>query len=114
MIGPGETLFQWGNEPEIYLYARRSPPTGVLWAQHMQTGPLRVSLRTRALGQLAVADPQLVVFSRDQPPPTGALGEWFRERYEPHPTRVKQQKGFSFWVRRGGTLERRLRAQSRD
>ena len=114
MIGPGETFFQWGNEPEIYLYARRSPPTGVLWAQHMQTGPLRISLRTRALGQLAVADPQLVVFSRDQPPPTGALGAWLEERYEPHPTRVKQQKGFSFWVRRGGTLQRRLRAQSRD
>jgi len=108
MIGPGETFFQWGNEPEIYLYARRSPPTGVLWAQHMQTGPLRISLRTRALAQLSVADPQLVVFSRDQPPPTGALGAWFRERYEPHPTRVKQQKGFSFWVRRGGTLQRRL------
>jgi len=112
MIGPGETFFQWGNEPEIYLYARRSPPTGVLWAQHMQTGPLRISLRTRALGQLAVADPQLVVFSRDQPPPTGALGAWLEERYEPHPTREKQQKGFSFWVRRGGTLQRRLRAQS--
>jgi hypothetical protein len=77
----------------------------------MQTGPLRISLRARSLGQLAVADPQLVVFSRDQPPPTGALGEWFRERYEPHPTRIKQEKGFSFWVRRGGTLERRLRAQ---
>jgi hypothetical protein len=108
MLGPGETFFQWGNEPELYLYARRSPPTGVLWAQHVQTGPLRFVLRARALSQLAVADPQLVVFSRDQPPPTGALGEWFKERYEPHPTRVKQQKGFSFWVRRGGTLQRRL------
>ena len=101
MIGPGETIFQWGNEPEIYLYARRSPPSGVLWAQHMQTGPLRNSLRSRALAQLSVADPQLVVFSNDQPPPTGALGAWFNERYEPHPTRVKQQKGFSFWVAAG-------------
>ena len=112
MIGPGETFFQWGNEPEIYLYAQRSPPCGVLWAQHMQTGPLRIQLRSRALQQLSLADPQLVVFSRDQPPPTGALGAWFRERYEPHPTRVRQQKGFSFWVRRGGALQRRLRAES--
>ena len=111
MIGPGETFFQWGNEPEIYLYARRSPPTGVLWAQHMQAGPLRFILRSRALAQLSLADPQLVVLSRDEPPPTGALGEWFKERYEPHPTRVRQQKGFSFWVRRGGTLQRRLLAQ---
>jgi len=111
MIGPGETLFQWGNEPEIYLYARRSPPTGVLWAQHMQTGPLRNQLRSRALTQLSLADPQLVVLSNDQPRPTGALGAWFKERYEPHPTRVRQQKGFSFWVRRGGTLQRRLLAE---
>jgi hypothetical protein len=111
MIGPGETFFQWGNEPEIYLYARRSPPTGVLWAQHMQAGPLRFILRSRALAQLSLADPQLVVLSRDEPPPTGALGEWFKERYEPHPTRVRQQKGFSFWVRRGGTLQRRLLAE---
>jgi hypothetical protein len=114
MIGPGETFFQWGNEPEMYLYAQRSPPSGVLWAQHMQTGPLRLQLRSRALQQLSLADPQLVVFSRDQPPPTGALGAWFKERYEPHPTRVRQQKGFSFWVRRGGTLQRRLLAESRD
>jgi 4-amino-4-deoxy-L-arabinose transferase-like glycosyltransferase len=111
MIGPGETLFQWGNQPEIYLYARRSPPTGVLWAQHMQTGPLRNQLRSRALTQLSVADPQLVVLSHDEPRPTGALGAWFKERYEPHPTRVRQQKGFSFWVRRGGTLQRRLLAE---
>jgi hypothetical protein len=114
MIGPGETIFQWGNEPEIYLYARRSPPSGVLWAQHMQTGPLRNQLRARALEQLSLADPQLVVFSRDQPPPTGALGAWFNERYEPHPTRVRQQKGFSFWVRRGGPLQRRLLTESRE
>ena len=112
MLAPGETFFQWGNEPEMYLYARQSPPTGVLWAQYMQTGPLRVTLRSRALAQLSLADPQLVVFSRDQPPPTGALGAWFKERYEPHPTRVRQQKGFSFWVRRGGTLQRRLLAES--
>jgi hypothetical protein len=114
MMGPGETFFQWGNEPEIYLYARQSPPTGVLWAQHMQSGPLHIALRSRALGQLSVADPQLVVLSRDEPPPTGAMAEWLNERYEPHPTRVKQQKGFSFWVRRGGTLQRRLLAASRE
>ena len=114
MIAPGETIFQWGNEPEIYLYARRSPPTGVLWAQHVQTGPLRNQLRSRALQQLSLADPQLVVFSRDQPLPTGALGAWFQERYEPHPTRVRQQKGFSFWVRRGGPLQRRLLTESRE
>jgi hypothetical protein len=111
MIRPSETFFQWGNEPEIYLYARRSPPTGVLWAQHMQYGPLRVQLRMRALQQLSISDPQLVVFSRDQPPPTGALGAWFKERYEPHPLRRRQQ-GFSFWVRRGGTLQRRLLADA--
>src|SRR5207245_2260024 len=36
MIGPGETFFQWGNEPELYLYTHRSPPTGVMWAKYMQ------------------------------------------------------------------------------
>jgi hypothetical protein len=107
MIGPQETFFQWGNEPELYLYTRRPPPTGVLWAQYMQYGPLRISLRTRALQQLSVMDPELIVFSRDQPPPTGALGRWFQERYAPHPL-THRRAGFSFWVRRGGRLERRL------
>ena len=107
MVGPGETFLQWGNEPELYLYVPRPPPTGVLWAQYMQYGPLRVHLRTRALGQLSLSDPQLVVFSRDQPPPAGALGQWFKERYEPHPL-LRRRAGFSFWVRRGGTLQRRL------
>jgi hypothetical protein len=107
MLAPGETFFQWGNEPELYLYVPRAPPTGVLWAQHMQYGPMRLELRARALAQLSVADPQLVVFSRDQPPPTGALGQWFRERYEVHPP-LRRRAGFSFWVRRGGPLQRRL------
>jgi hypothetical protein len=113
MIGPGETLFQWGNEPEIYLYARRAPPTGVLWAQHMQTGRCETSCARAPSRSSPWPDPQLVVFSRDQPPPTGALGAWFNERYEPHPTRVRQQKGFSFWVRRGWpAAKRRLLAPS--
>jgi 4-amino-4-deoxy-L-arabinose transferase-like glycosyltransferase len=107
MIAPAETFFQWGNEPELYLYARRPPPTGVLWAQHLQYGPLRIPLRMRALRQLSEADPQLVVFSRDQPPPPGALGQWFAERYAPHP-HVRRRAGFRFWVRRGGPLQRRL------
>jgi 4-amino-4-deoxy-L-arabinose transferase-like glycosyltransferase len=110
MIGPGETFFQWGNEPELYLYTGRTPPAGVLWAQYMQYGPLRIQLRSRALTQLSRADPQLVVFSRDQPPPTGALGAWFRDRYDPHPL-LHRRAGFSFWVRRGGALQRRLAAE---
>jgi 4-amino-4-deoxy-L-arabinose transferase-like glycosyltransferase len=111
MIAPGETFFHWGNEPELYIYTRRSPPTGVLWAQHMQYGPLRIALRTRALQQLSFSDPPLAVLSRDQPPPTGALGQWFKDRYEPHP-RLRRRAGFSFWVRRGGALQRRLLTDS--
>jgi 4-amino-4-deoxy-L-arabinose transferase-like glycosyltransferase len=107
MLAPGETFFQWGNEPELYLYVPRAPPTGVLWAQYLQYGPMRLELRSRALEQLSLADPQLVVFSRDQPPPTGALGQWFKERYELHPL-LHRRAGFSFWVRRGGSLQRRL------
>ena len=109
MIGPGETFFQWGNEPELYLYTHRSPPTGVMWAQYMQNGPLRVQLRARTLTQLSKADPQLAVFSRDQPAPTGALGSWFKQNYDPHPL-LRRRAGFSFWVRNGGALQRRLTA----
>jgi hypothetical protein len=110
MIRPGETFFQWGNEPELYLYTRQSPPTGVMWAQFLQGGPLRLQLRSRALTQLSKAYPELVVFSRDQPAPTGALGSWFKQNYDPHP-RLRRRAGFSFWVRNGGTLQRRLTAE---
>jgi hypothetical protein len=107
MLGPGEALFQWGNEPELYVYTDRLPPTGMMWAQDVQYGPLRVPFRMRMLAQLSVADPDLIVARRDQPLPTGALGLWFAERYRRHPS-IRHRHGFTFWVRRGGTLERRI------
>jgi 4-amino-4-deoxy-L-arabinose transferase-like glycosyltransferase len=107
MLGPGESLFQWGNEPELYVYTDRLPPTGMMWAQDVQYGPLRVPFRMRMLAQLSVADPDLIVVSRGQPLPTGALGSWFVERYQRHPY-IRRRRGFTLWVRRGGPLERRI------
>jgi hypothetical protein len=109
MLGPGESLFQWGNEPELYVYTDRLPPTGMMWAQDVQHGPLRVPFRMRMLAQLSVADPELIVASRYQPLPTGALGQWLAERYRRHPS-IRHRHGFTFWVRRGGPLERRILA----
>jgi hypothetical protein len=107
MLAPGETLFQWGNEPELYVYTARLPPTGMMWAQDVQYGPLRVPFRMRMLAQLSVANPDLIVASRGQPLPTGALGRWFAERYRRHPF-IRRRRGFTLWVRRGGPLERRI------
>jgi hypothetical protein len=84
-----------------------SAPTGVMWAEDVRDGPLRVPLSMRMLAQLSVADPELIVARRDQPLPTGALGHWFAERYRRHPS-IRHRHGFTFWVRRGGALERRI------
>ena len=110
-LAPGETLFVWGNEPEIYLYTGLPPPTGVLWADHMMFGATHVALRSRALQQLSIADPELVVWSEDNPPPPGALGRWFRESYVEARSFLRVA-GFSVWLRRGGAVERRLQHQS--
>jgi hypothetical protein len=91
----------------MYLYTGQSPAEGVLWAQFLQGGPLRIELRARTLGQLQKAWPEIVVFSRDQPPPTCALGTWFKSNYDPHPL-LRRRAGFSYWVRNGGSLQRRL------
>jgi hypothetical protein len=113
MLAPGETLFQWGNEPELYVYTSRLPPTGMMWAQDVQYGPLRNAFRMRMLAQLSVADPDLIVASADQPLPMGALGRWFAERYRRHPF-IRNRYGFKLWVRRGGPLERRILSAGPD
>ena len=113
MLGPDEALFQWGNEPELYVYTNRLPPTGVMWAEDVRDGPLRVPLSTRMLAQLSVAEPDLIVARRDQPLPTGALGHWFAERYRRHPS-LQDRHRFTFWVRRGGRLERRTLSAGPD
>ena len=113
MLRPGEALFQWGNEPELYVYTARLPPTGMMWAQDVQHGPLRVPFRMRMLAQLSAANPDLIVASRGQPLPTGALGRWFAERYRRHPF-IRRRRGFTLWVRRGGPLERRILSPRRE
>jgi hypothetical protein len=67
----------------------------------------------RMLAQLSVADPDLIVARRDQPLPTGALGHWFAERYRRHPS-IQDRHRFTFWVRRGGRLERRILSAGPD
>jgi hypothetical protein len=106
-LEPGETFYHFGNEPELYFYTGRRPPAGVMWAQHLQYGPLRNGLRVRVLAQLQLDEPELVVLTREVGDPPGALGRWLAERYEQHPLRHRRE-GFWFWVKKGGKLQRRL------
>jgi len=112
LLATDETFYQWGIDPSLYFYARRRPPVGALWSQHLLEGPLRLELRQRTLEQLSARPPELVVVWRVIGPPRGALGDWFREHYATFPPPIAET-GFSFWYRKGGVLEERLRREGR-
>jgi hypothetical protein len=107
MLPAGETFYQWGNEPELYLYTRRRPPSGFLWSQPLQHGPGRNGFRARALDQLSRQPPEMLVMNREEPGPPGALGRWLAANYDPHPAR-RRRAGFSYWVRRDGRIQTAL------
>lgn len=88
MLGPEETFFQWGYEPGLYYYARRSPPAGVLHINPLLEGPLRQSLTRDVLASLERERPAYLALSRwtyRDVPPDHPIHLWFTEHYRPFP-----------------------------
>lgn len=110
LLAPGESLYQWGNEPGLYLYAKLSPPAGVMWTHHLRFGPLAEASGVRVLAQLHAAQPELVIVSTGEPMPAEhPIVQWISANYVALPERTEIPP-FRFLARRGGALEERLHA----
>jgi hypothetical protein len=98
-ILPGEyTFYNWGNEPGLYFYTKRSPPLGVLCVTCMLVQPVGGRLLERVTDGLARTRPHLIVLERSWDPPR-SVNRWIVENYA-LVTRVPSRTGFEIWARR--------------
>ncbi len=109
LLLPEERFFQWGFEPELYLYAGRPPPTSLPLSWPALFGPLRTRLAEQMLTELKRDPPELVVVVlEDAPAPEWhPVVKWFTAHYTPFGNRELQYP-FRFCYRKGGKLEERI------
>jgi len=109
---PGETFYEVGYEPGLYYYSRRRPPTGILMADHWETGPLQKPFTERILQDLQERKPELLITTTFWLSAKGhaqlPLMQWCLDHYRPFP-RHSHHGPFLLFARKGGLLEARLR-----
>jgi hypothetical protein len=113
-LGPDKTFYNWGWETGLYYYSKKSPPTGVLFNNVLQGGPLAVQLSSRVLKDLQTAPPDLLVLTRWSVPAadeTQPVAVWLRKNYKPLEARADEDP-FVFFVRRDAKLGDKMRERS--
>ena len=111
---PDETFYEVGYEPGLYYYSRKSPPTGILMADHWESGPPHDLFSRRVIQDLEAKKPELLVTTRFWTASPEHLQQpvmrWCLDHYRLFP--VEAQHGpFLLYARRGGALEARLSAK---
>jgi len=76
-------LYVWGTAPPLYEAARGRPASGVFFAIPLLYGPTTETLTRRALREIEISKPEIVVFDRiDVPAPSdNPIIKWFAEHY---------------------------------
>lgn len=64
LLGPGETLYEWGAEPGLYFESRHSPPSGAFYAYPLLEGPVALQLTERAVRDLDRHAPTMFVIHK--------------------------------------------------
>lgn len=119
LLMPDETFYVLGITPEMYFWAKRRPPTGVIWSTDMVENPLAEQHTSRALEDLEREQPEILVLNMlyAQVPRDHPVVEWAGKNYIPlpgNPDRGLLRRGerqlflFRIFVRRGGKLASRL------
>jgi hypothetical protein len=111
MLRPGEEFFQFGNEPGLYFYSNRRPPSGVLFNYPLTEGPATRELSRRVAAELEVSRPELLVLenrTRTVVTPDHPLYQWMSHRYVLISSGTTEVP-FSLFALRGGALEGRLK-----
>jgi hypothetical protein len=113
ILKPDESFYNWGSNPELYVYANRRSPTGVLFVKLLLGGALRNTLSQRVLTDLQRASPELIVSEKawEQGYEDHQVLRWIALNYELFPENADRGP-FRLYVRRGGALQARLLAQS--
>ncbi|WP_428940250.1 hypothetical protein [Fontivita pretiosa] len=84
LLPPGQTFFQWADEPWLYFVAGRRAPAAALWRAHTIAGPQAPWLTARTLQQLAQDPPAMVVVWGPNPADLDhPIARWIAEHYEP-------------------------------
>ncbi|HEV2292584.1 MAG TPA: glycosyltransferase family 39 protein [Tepidisphaeraceae bacterium] len=113
MLLPGETFYTWSEETYVYAVARRRPPAAGIWREHTLRGPLAAWLTKRTLEDLKRNPPELYLhWGTPLEPGDHPISRWAAKHYAPLPGAGRKHFPMFFYVRKGGALERRLRAPS--
>jgi hypothetical protein len=103
LLAPGESFFLWGDEPGLYFWSHRPPPTGIIYERHLQ-GPLAQKLTDRALADFESVPPELFIIEAGKMPSgPHPLKRWFTERYQLLQPASKKEP-YDLFVRRGGRI----------
>jgi hypothetical protein len=107
-LKPGETFFAWCDEPGLYFYSGRLPPTLMLDIHPIIRGPLAPELSRRVLQQLDRAPPKVLIiapqkYSRKILTFHPVL-QWFQTRYRRVPDNGVW-KGYVICVRPSGRAD---------
>jgi hypothetical protein len=105
ILKPEESFFHFSKDPNLYFYAKKKPPTGMLWIDHAQCGSLTNVLMGKYRKDLAEHPTELMVIDQR------AFSDYYKSildgfvfwEYFP------ENKHYALWVAKGGKLEARLR-----
>jgi hypothetical protein len=102
-----ETFYEWGNESGFYFTSRRRPPSGIISASPMLTGPLKAKLSQRLIDDLNRAKPDLIVADISTMTLTDhehPVLNWFKQNYNT----FARTDEFLLFARKGSRLDDRL------
>ena len=95
LLKPNETVFDWGDDPQLYLYTGARPPTGFLFSATVLLNPKFQGVwsarqHAAALSDLKRTQPELVVMYDIADPAAGdpTVGAWIKENYRRRPERI--------------------------
>jgi hypothetical protein len=104
LLPRGAKLYEWGNEPGFYFATRREPASGLLFAYHMQDGPLARKLSSKLLQDLSGNEPELIIAANltMSLTPQHPVAKWLEQNYRP----FWRTNSFVVMARKGGELDR--------
>ena len=95
LLRPNEMLFDWGDDPQLYLYTGSRSPTGILFSATVllnpkYQGPWSARQHEQALADLERTEPELVVMYDVDDPSAGdpIVGAWIKANYRKRPERI--------------------------
>ena len=114
-LQPSESFWELGEDNNLYFLSRHSPPSGLLYIDPLIYGSDTPGYWRRLLADLDRRPPDLVVLSTDWEKfftPAAPVYPWLAAHYDPWVQTTVNRTTYTLLVRRGGSLQRRLRATS--